>query len=93
MVLTNGIFMSDNDQHRGGSPLKELREKLGLSQQIFATRLGVSIGSVGRWERGERSILLSLDQVEILIEMIQSVGWDMKEFFARAKEFELACTK
>jgi putative transcriptional regulator len=93
MELPNGITMSTNDQHREGSPLRELRQKLGMSQQIFATRLGVSIVSVGRWERGERAILLTLEQVAVLIELLQSVEWDVKDFFARAKRFESACTK
>lgn len=31
---------------------KELRLKLGLSQEKFAQKLGVSISSVSRWERG-----------------------------------------
>ena len=30
----------------------ELRKKLGLSQQAFATKLGVGIMTVSRWERG-----------------------------------------
>jgi putative transcriptional regulator len=85
--------MGDNNQHAEGSPLRELRQKLGMSQQIFATRLGVSIVSISRWERGERSILLTLEQVGVLIELIQSVDWDVKEFFARAKAFDAACSK
>jgi len=32
--------------------VRELREKLNLSQQSFAERLGVGIASVSRWERG-----------------------------------------
>ena len=30
----------------------ELRQQLGLSQQLFATKLGVSIMTISRWERG-----------------------------------------
>ena len=32
--------------------IKELRLKLGLSQERFAQKLGVSLSSVTRWERG-----------------------------------------
>jgi DNA-binding transcriptional regulator YiaG len=32
--------------------IKSLRKKLGLSQQVFATRLGVGIMTVHRWEKG-----------------------------------------
>ena len=32
--------------------VKQLRVKLGLSQQEFATKLGIGIMTVSRWERG-----------------------------------------
>ena len=32
--------------------IKRIRVELGLSQQSFSNRLGVSMGSVGNWERG-----------------------------------------
>lgn len=34
--------------------LKRIRSKLGLSQEAFAQRLGVSIGTVQSWEIGRR---------------------------------------
>lgn len=33
--------------------VKQLREKLLLTQQEFAKKLGVSFASVNRWENGE----------------------------------------
>ena len=36
--------------------LKELREALNLKQREVAERLGVSVGNVGDWESGIRSI-------------------------------------
>lgn len=35
------------------SPLKTLRELLGLTQQDFAHLMGVGITTVSRWERGQ----------------------------------------
>lgn len=32
--------------------LKKAREQIGLSQQSFADRLGVSFSTVNRWEQG-----------------------------------------
>lgn len=32
--------------------IKELRERLGLTQQAFAVKLGVAIYTVRRWETG-----------------------------------------
>lgn len=33
--------------------VKELRLKLGLSQQAFAVRVGVGVTTVSRWENGK----------------------------------------
>ena len=35
--------------------LKRIRTKLGLSQEAFAQRLGVSVGTVQSWEIGRRN--------------------------------------
>ena len=32
--------------------IKKIREQIGLSQQAFADRLGVSFSTVNRWEQG-----------------------------------------
>lgn len=34
--------------------LKGLRKKMGLTQQTFAAKLGISNGTVGNWESGNR---------------------------------------
>ena len=34
--------------------VKELRERLGLTQEQFAQKVGVTYGSVNRWENGKR---------------------------------------
>ncbi len=34
--------------------LKELREKMGLSQYAFADRFGISQSTIGNWEAGKR---------------------------------------
>lgn len=91
--MINGRVMSDIEQHREGSPLKDLRIKLGLSQQAFATSLGVSMGAVSRWENGHRSMSLTLPQMASLIKLLREVDWDIDDFLDRAKAFELACTK
>ncbi|MBW4546238.1 MAG: helix-turn-helix transcriptional regulator [Symplocastrum torsivum CPER-KK1] len=39
------------------SPLKKLREEAGLSQQELATRIGVAVATISRWERGAPAML------------------------------------
>jgi len=34
--------------------VKGLRERLGLTQEQFAQKVGVTFGSVNRWENGKR---------------------------------------
>jgi putative transcriptional regulator len=85
--------MDESYQHSEGSPLKELRQKLGLTQQNFATALGVTTATISNWENGKRSILLTLPQMEALVNMLRSVDWTIDDFFARSKAFEAACNK
>ena len=35
--------------------VKELRERLGLTQEQFAQKVGVTFGSVNHWENGKRT--------------------------------------
>jgi DNA-binding transcriptional regulator YiaG len=35
--------------------VKELRERLGLTQEQFAQKVGVTYGSVNHWENGKRT--------------------------------------
>jgi len=35
--------------------VKRLREQLGLTQEQFAQKVGVTFGSVNRWENGKRT--------------------------------------
>lgn len=79
---------TNNEQQGGITPLKELRERLGDSQQQLASRLGTSITSISRWERGSRSMLLSIPQMLALVKALRSVDWDVEEFLAKAGELE-----
>lgn len=35
-----------------GQTIKELRDRLGLTQEQFAARIGVTFSTVNRWENG-----------------------------------------
>ncbi len=52
MVKKNKSGSEENE-----SPLKKLREEAGLSQQELATRIGVAVATISRWERGAPAML------------------------------------
>ncbi len=52
MVKKNKSGTEENE-----SPLKKLREQAGLSQQELATRIGVAVATISRWERGAPAML------------------------------------
>jgi transcriptional regulator with XRE-family HTH domain len=56
------------------SPVKVIRELLGLSQQEFATRLGVSITTISRWERGKTPPTFTIGQIRILLKELEPFG-------------------
>lgn len=35
--------------------VKQLRERIGMSQPIFAVSFGISLGTLRHWERGDRN--------------------------------------
>ena len=46
--------------------VEELRQRLGLTQQELAGRLGVALSTVARWEGGHKVSRLALKQLEAL---------------------------
>jgi transcriptional regulator with XRE-family HTH domain len=61
--------------------LRELRKRLGLTQEKFAAKLGVTLPTICRWENDRtKPSPLALRQVESLIE---SLGKDSSEFLKK----------
>lgn len=52
--------------------IKQLRLRLGLSQEAFAHKLGVSLNTVFRWEKGTNKPLPLLERK--LIKLLKSTG-------------------
>jgi putative transcriptional regulator len=52
--------------------IKELRERLGLTQEQFAQRVGVTFSSVNHWENGKRMPQPFL--VKRLLELKEELG-------------------
>ena len=58
--------------------IKELRAQLGLTQEKFAARLGVSFPTINRWENG-RSVPspLALQRIEQILREMKEKGRDL----------------
>jgi len=58
--------------------VKALRELLGLTQEKFAARLGVTFPTINRWENGRaRPSPLALRQIEELLAGLGERGHDL----------------
>lgn len=58
--------MSDEAPKQQESPLKQLRQRVGLTQAELARRIGVSDRAVRAWEKGEYPPTLTVPQVRAL---------------------------
>ena len=62
--------------------VKELRERTGLTQEKFAVRLGVTFGTINRWENGHvMPSPLALNRVEDLLHQLGEQGNDLRETY------------
>ena len=63
---------SQNPQPPSSNPdrIREIRNRLGLTQERFAQRLGVSFVTVSRWERGKsKPIPAFRKQIEAMLDV------------------------
>lgn len=66
-----------------GDLVRTARSRLGLTQEQFAARLGVTFASVNRWENGHVTpSRLALRQIEDLVRSMAADGEDLaREYF------------
>lgn len=80
--------MSVVEQQKIIELVRETRQRLGLSQEKFAAKLGVSFQSVNRWENGRvKPLPMALRQIEALLEQMGDRGADLlvKHFGSKDK--------
>ncbi|MCA1991928.1 MAG: helix-turn-helix domain-containing protein [Coleofasciculus sp. S288] len=72
-----------NDKNSNRNPelatLKQVRERLGMTQEEFADQLGITRRTLGYHERGERNIRLTLSQIKRLKELLEQAGMSIEE--------------
>lgn len=64
--------------------VQELRGRIGLTQEKFAARLGVTFPTINRWENGHaRPSPLALKQIETLLRELGDQGTDLlRDYFS-----------
>ncbi|GAB4201557.1 MAG: hypothetical protein Fur006_54120 [Coleofasciculaceae cyanobacterium] len=60
--------------------LKQVRDRLGMTQEQFAHALGLSRNTIGSYESGKHQRLqLSMAQVRKLVDLMEQAGLPIKE--------------
>jgi transcriptional regulator with XRE-family HTH domain len=67
--------------------IRELRERLGLTQEKMAARLGVTFPTINRWENSRaKPSPLALKQIEDLLVDLGEDGRDLRaKYFAKER--------
>lgn len=69
--------------------VKALRDKLGLSQEKLAARMGVTFSSVNRWENGHsKPSPLAVQKLEELVLELGPAGTQLHDEFFRSLPFK-----
>ena len=61
--------------------VREVRQRLGLTQEQFASRLGVTFPTVNRWENGRTKPSPMAQQ--LLITMLKQLGDDYQDLLVK----------
>lgn len=66
--------------------LKELRERVGLSQEGLARLIGVSSKTISNWERGIGAASLTVPQMKALCEALRVTLEELPDDFGSERE-------
>jgi len=86
-LSTGKLFLSlvkmVNDQDWNSNPnlptLKQVRERLGMTQEQFAQELGITGRTIRNYERGAHQLKLSLGQFKRLKELLEQAGMSIND--------------
>lgn len=60
--------------------LKQVREKLGMTQEEFGRALGISNNTISRYERGvHKNITFTLAQMKRLQDLLEQAGMSIRD--------------
>lgn len=63
----------------GESPVKVIRDHLDMSQQQFASFLGIAVSTVSRWERGQGTPAFTPGQFKVLLAELRQKGIELEQ--------------
>lgn len=63
----------------GESPLRKLREELGMSQEEFARQIGTSARTISRWEVGDSVPTFTIAQMKALDQLLRARGKSLND--------------
>lgn len=69
------------EEERKRSPLVPLREKVGLTQEALAKRLGVTDHTIRNWEKGRAEPRLTIKQIKDLCLALECTLDDLPDSF------------
>ncbi|MBW4463150.1 MAG: helix-turn-helix domain-containing protein [Nodosilinea sp. WJT8-NPBG4] len=61
------------------SPLRKLREEMGMSQEDFARRIGTSARTISRWETGDSVPSFTIAQMKALDALLLEHGKALRD--------------
>lgn len=50
-----------------------------MTQQEFATWLGLAISTISRWERGQSEPVFTVRQFKMLVNRLEAIGYSMND--------------
>jgi DNA-binding XRE family transcriptional regulator len=77
--------MTEDSPKQQESPLKQMRQRVGLTQAELARRIGVSDRAVRAWEKGEYPPMLTIPQIRALCKELQISFEDLPDDFGPVK--------
>ena len=73
--MVNFLFRGEEQCLTVGQRIKQVREKHGIPQKELSKRIGVSIGTVKRWERGGNPSVKAFASLYRALEIPMSGFW------------------
>ena len=63
----------------GESPLKKLRDELGMSQEELARQIGTSARTISRWEAGDNIPTFTIAQMKAIDRLLRDRGKTLED--------------